>query len=36
MHSVYKMAGFVRRRKNGHNAFRTGAKIQFKDKIFWG
>ena len=32
---AYKMAGVVRRRKNGGNAFRTGAKIHFSKKIFW-
>ena len=26
------MAGFVRRRKNGRNAFQTGAKIHFSEK----
>ena len=27
-----KMAGFVRRTKNGRGAFRTGAKIHFSEK----
>ena len=32
----YEMAGFVWRRKNGPNAFQTGAKIHFSEKGILG
>ena len=33
---IIKWQGLLEEGKNGHNAFRTGAKIHFNETIFWG